>query len=114
VYDVATGIFRGYYGASQDDGGVWNFASSGYFYADPDTGTVGSGNYWLQYLQGTNSVVGIANELTQIGAEELRSGVIGHVRREDPHRPRHGLQARLHAGVDLLVQDGEGQEVTAR
>lgn len=78
VYDVATGIFRGYYGASQDGDGVWHFASAGYFYADPDTGTVGSNNYWLQYLQGTNSVVGIANELTQIGAEELRSGVIGH------------------------------------
>ncbi len=78
VYEVATGIFRDYYGASQDDDGVWNFASAGHFYADPDTGTVGSDNYWLQYLQGANSVVGIANELTQVGAEELRSGVIGH------------------------------------
>lgn len=78
VYEVATGIFRDYYGAAQDDDGVWNFASAGHFYADPDTGTVGSDNYWLQYLQGANSVVGIANELTQVGAEELRSGVIGH------------------------------------
>jgi len=78
VYEVATGIFRDYYGAAQDNDGVWNFASAGHFYADADTGTVGSDNYWLQYLQGANSVVGIANERTQVGAEELRSGVIGH------------------------------------
>ncbi|MHA6525092.1 hypothetical protein [Tessaracoccus sp. G1721] len=81
TFDVATGIMRGYYNAVKagPDLSEWHFAASGYWYGDPETRSAGADNYWLGYLTGSNSVIGISNELTQIGAEEVRRGEIGHM-----------------------------------
>lgn len=81
TFDVATGIMRGYYGVTKGgtSGNEWHFAASGYWYGDPTTRTAGPDNYWLGYLTGSSSVIGISNELTQIGAEEVRRGEINHM-----------------------------------
>ena len=78
TYDVGTGIMRGYFHAVKNASGVWNFSASGYWYGDRATRSAGDHNYWLGYLTGSSSVIGISNELTQIGAEEVRRGVIKH------------------------------------
>ena len=40
---------------------------------------MGEDNYWLTLKNGTSSVVGLANELTQIGVDELKAGKINHM-----------------------------------
>ena len=47
--------------------------------AKPNFGGVGEDNYWLTLKNGTSSVVGLANELTQIGVDELKAGKINHM-----------------------------------
>lgn len=79
IFDVATGIMRGYFHAVKNAAGVWQYSSAGYWYGDAATRTAGKANYWLGYLQGSSSVIGVSNELTQIGAEEVRRGVINHM-----------------------------------
>lgn len=81
TFDVATGIMRGYFNVVKagPDLTEWHFAASGYWYGDPETRSAGDDNYWLGYLTGSSSVIGISNELTQIGAEEVRRGEIGHM-----------------------------------
>ena len=79
IYDVATGIFRGYFHAVKDANGVYKFSSAGYWYGDAKNGVAGPDNYWLGYIQGTSSVIGISNELTQIGIDEVKAGEINHV-----------------------------------
>lgn len=79
IYDVATGIYRSYFHAVKDGNGVWQYSSAGYIYTDPKTRNVGEHNYWLTHVAGGSSVVGMSNELTQIGAEEVKRGKINHM-----------------------------------
>lgn len=79
TYDVATGIWRSYFHVVKDAAGTWTFAAAGHLYADRDAFALGQRNYWLGLLQGSSSVVGMSNELTQIGLEEVRRGVIDHM-----------------------------------
>lgn len=48
--------------------------SGGDMLAKPNFGGVGEDNYWLTLKNGTFSVVGLANKLTQIGVDELKEG----------------------------------------
>ena len=57
---------------------VIKYSSGGYIPAKPNFGGMGENNYWLNLISGTSSVVGMANENTQIGIDELRSGKINH------------------------------------
>ena len=79
IYDVATGVWRSYFNVSKDAKGVWQYASSGYWYGDPATQKAGDRNYWLSLIQGTSSVIGMSNELTQIGFQEVKNSEINHM-----------------------------------
>ena len=57
---------------------VIKYSSGGYIPAKPNFGGMGENNYWLNLISGTSSVVGMANENTQIGIDELRSKEIKH------------------------------------
>ena len=57
---------------------VVKYSSGGYIPAKPNFGGMGENNYWLNLISGTSSVVGMANENTQIGIDELRRGKIEH------------------------------------
>lgn len=57
---------------------VIKYSSGGYIPAKPNFGGMGENNYWLNLISGTSSVVGMANENTQIGIDELRRGKIEH------------------------------------
>lgn len=84
IYDVATGIWRSmFYFQPQTDAagkptGTYTFASGGFMLGQKNFGGVGANNYWLSLHHGTSSVVGLSNELTQIGVDELRAGEIKH------------------------------------
>lgn len=58
---------------------TYHASSGGYMLAKPNFGGVGEDNYWLTLKNGTSSVVGLANELTQIGVDELKAGKINHM-----------------------------------
>ena len=58
---------------------IYQVSSGGYMLAKPNFGGVGEDNYWLTLKNGTSSVVGLANELTQIGVDELKAGKINHM-----------------------------------
>jgi hypothetical protein len=58
---------------------TYHVSSGGYMLAKPNFGGVGEDNYWLTLKNGTSSVVGMANELTQIGVDELKAGKINHM-----------------------------------
>ena len=58
---------------------IYQVSSGGYMLAKPNFGGVGEDNYWLTLKNGTSSVVGMANELTQIGVDELKAGKINHM-----------------------------------
>ncbi len=58
---------------------IYHVSSGGYMLAKPNFGGVGEDNYWLTLKNGTSSVVGMANELTQIGVDELKAGKINHM-----------------------------------
>jgi hypothetical protein len=60
-------------------GGGWDFSSSGHWYGDKGSNKAGYWNYWLGLIQGSSSVVGISNELMQIGPEEVRRDQINHM-----------------------------------
>ena len=79
IYDKGTGIWRSYYGMSPHPGGGWDFASAGYWYGDKGGQKAGYWNYWLGLIQGSSSVAGMSNELTQIGPEEVRRDQINHM-----------------------------------
>lgn len=79
IYDRGTGIWRSYFGMMPDAGGGWTFSSSGYWYGDKGSHKAGFWNYWLGLIQGSSSVAGISNELTQIGPEEIRRDQIDHM-----------------------------------
>lgn len=57
---------------------VVKYSSGGYMVGKPNFGGLGENNYWLNLASGTSSVVGMANENTQIGIDELRSKEIKH------------------------------------
>ena len=57
---------------------VVKYSSGGFMTGIPNFGGLGENNYWLNLASGTSSVVGMANENTQIGIDELRSGKINH------------------------------------
>lgn len=57
---------------------VWNFSSGGYTMGQKDFLGLGDAYYYLNLRSGTSSVVGIQNELTQIGVDELLKGEIKH------------------------------------
>lgn len=79
IYDMGTGIWRSYFAVRSNPGGGLQFSSSGYWYGDKGARKAGSWNYWLGLIQGSSSVVGISNELTQIGPEEVRRDQINHM-----------------------------------
>lgn len=58
---------------------TYHVSSGGYMLAKPNFDGVGEDNYWLTLKNGTSSVVGLANELTQIGVDELKAGKINHM-----------------------------------
>ena len=58
---------------------TYHVSSGGYMLAKPNFEGVGEDNYWLTLKNGTSSVVGMANELTQIGVDELKAGKINHM-----------------------------------
>ncbi|MBF1680124.1 MAG: selenocysteine lyase [Rothia sp.] len=58
---------------------TYHVSSGGYMLAKPNFGGVGEDNYWLTLKNGTSSVVGLANEITQIGVDELKAGKINHM-----------------------------------
>ena len=58
---------------------TYHVSSGGYMLAKPNFGGVGEDNYWLTLKNGSSSVVGMANELTQIGVDELKAGKINHM-----------------------------------
>jgi hypothetical protein len=76
ILDKGTGILRGYFGVTRV-GATATYANASYLYTN-GTG-VTQDNYWLNYIQGSNSVIGVANELTQIGAAEVAAGSINHM-----------------------------------
>ena len=79
IYDTATGIYREYFGLRYDETNKkWTYASSGYWHGDKANKSVGE-NYNLGLVQGTSSVVGLSNSLTQIGIEEVKRGSIDHM-----------------------------------
>jgi hypothetical protein len=57
---------------------VIKYSSGGFMTGIPNFGGLGENNYWLNLSSGTSSVVGMANENTQIGIDELRRGRIEH------------------------------------
>ena len=57
---------------------VIKYSSGGFMAGIPNFGGLGENNYWLNLASGTSSVVGMANENTQIGIDELRRGKIEH------------------------------------
>lgn len=57
---------------------VVKYSSGGYIVGKPNFGGLGENNYWLSLASGTSSVVGLANENTQIGIDELRNNKINH------------------------------------
>lgn len=57
---------------------VIKYSSGGFMTGIPNFGGLGENNYWLNLSSGTSSVVGMANENTQIGIDELRRGKIEH------------------------------------
>lgn len=57
---------------------VVKYSSGGYIVGKPNFGGLGENNYWLSLASGTSSVVGMANENTQIGIDELRNKEIKH------------------------------------
>lgn len=80
IYDVATGIWRSYFHVVKTGTSTYSFASGGYWYADDIANRrAGDSNYWLSLIQGTSSVIGLSNELTQIGFEEVKKGSINHM-----------------------------------
>ncbi|WP_067783556.1 hypothetical protein [Actinomyces vulturis] len=78
VYDWGTGIWRSYFHVLKGEDGVWHYASAGYYYADPEGKGVGSRNESMGLIHGGSSVIGVSNELTQIGLEEIKKGEINH------------------------------------
>lgn len=90
IYDKATGIWRSmFYFIPVDDDrdGVqdtvdglphFRYSSGGYILGKKDFQGLGDENYWLTLMGSTSSVVGMANELTQIGVDEIRAGKINH------------------------------------
>lgn len=90
IYDKATGIWRSmFYFVPVDDNkdGVqdtvdglphFRYSSGGYILGKKDFQGLGDENYWLTLMGSTSSVVGMANELTQIGVDEIRAGKINH------------------------------------
>lgn len=57
---------------------VIKYSSGGFMAGIPNFGGLGENNYWLNLASGTSSVVGMANENTQIGIDELRREKIEH------------------------------------
>ena len=53
---------------------TYHVPSGGDMLAKPNFGGVGEDNYRLALKNGTFSVVGLANKLTQIGVDELKEG----------------------------------------
>lgn len=77
IYDQGTGILRAYYGVVKNADGTYGYRNAGYLYTNGTS--LGPDNYWMSYIQGGSSVIGIANEFTQIGAEEVAAGSIDHM-----------------------------------
>lgn len=79
VYDQGTGIWRSYFNVTKttsgNHAGQWVYRSGGYI--KNAKALPGSGHN-LQLTGGTSSVVGMANELTQIGIDEVLAGRINH------------------------------------
>lgn len=77
ILDKGTGILRAYFNVTKQSNTAYQFAASAYLYTNGQT--LGVDNYWMSYIQGSSSVVGLANELTQIGADEVVAGQINHM-----------------------------------
>lgn len=79
IYDRGTGIWRSFFHVrkitSGSHAGQWHYSSGGYI---KDAHRLPGSKHSLQLTGGTSSVVGMANELTQIGIDEVLSGSINH------------------------------------
>lgn len=94
IYDKSTGLWRSMFRflpiTGKNEAGEevqlytedglprYRYSSGGYILGEKDFAGLGSENYWLTLMGGTSSVVGMANELTQIGVDEIRAGKINH------------------------------------
>lgn len=78
VIDQGTGMWREYFYNEKQANGSWTTASAGYFRSNKGFADLATSNYWMQCTEGTSSVVGMMNSLSQIGIDEVRAGVIGH------------------------------------
>ncbi|WP_208596872.1 hypothetical protein [Pseudoclavibacter helvolus] len=78
VIDQATGWWREYFYNIKQSNGSWTTSSAGVFKSNRGFTDLATSNYWMQCTQGTSSVVGMMNSLSQIGIEEVRAGTIGH------------------------------------
>lgn len=144
IYDKATGIWRSMYffgGVGQDgafvdttenpevplaqtaDGlPIYTYASGGYILGEPNFQGLGEKNYWATLQGGTSSVAGMANELTQIGVDEIRAGVINHaisMTAADYDTHPASFPAKQSDGrVNMVVSEGDarldGSEVSKR
>lgn len=135
IYDKATGIWRSMYffgGVGQDgafvdttenpgtplaqteDGlPIYTYASGGYILGEPNFQGLGEKNYWATLQGGTSSVAGMANELTQIGVDEIRAGVINHaisMTAADYDTHPASFPAKQSDGrVNMVVSEGDGR-----
>ena len=134
IYDKATGIWRSmyYFGGIGEDGKfvnttanpdtplqhtedglpIYTYASGGYILGEPDFQGLGYNNYWATLQGGTSSVAGMANELTQIGVDEIRAGEINHaisMTAADYYTSPASFPAKQSDGrINMIVSEGSG------
>ena len=78
IYDKGTGLMREYFYLQKQADGSWTFSASGYYQSNRWFGDLPGKNYFMQLTQGTSSVVGMLNPISQIGIAEARAGQINH------------------------------------
>lgn len=134
IYDKATGIWRSmfFFGGIGEDGKfvnttanpdtplqhtedglpIYTYASGGYILGEPNFQGLGYNNYWATLQGGTSSVAGMANELTQIGVDEIRAGEINHaisMTAADYYTSPASFPAKQSDGrINMIVSEGSG------
>lgn len=135
IYDKATGIWRSmfFFGGLGEDGKfvnttanpdtplqhtedglpVYTYASGGYILGEPNFQGLGYNNYWATLQGGTSSVAGMANELTQIGVDEIRAGEINHaisMTAADYYTSPASFPAKQSDGrINMIVSEGDSR-----
>lgn len=144
IYDKATGIWRSmfFFGGIGEDGKfvnttenpdtplkhtedglpIYTYSSGGYILGEPNFQGLGDRNYWATLQGSTSSVAGMANELTQIGVDEIRAGEINHaisMTAADYHEHPPSFPAKQSDGrINMVVSEGskalDGSEYSKR